>query len=59
MKPEQENKKNLDVDLKTFEELPSKTQELLLLGNDAEKASGQVGADIDSKIMTRSGLAKK
>jgi hypothetical protein len=47
------------VDLKTFEELPSKTQELLLLGNDAENASGQVGADIDSKIMTRSGLAKK
>jgi hypothetical protein len=51
MKPKpQETDKNLSKDLKTFEKLPAKTKDLLLLGNRAEKASGKERAALDRLI---------
>jgi len=60
MKPEpQEVGKHLSEDLKTFEELPVKTRELLLLGDKAEKATGKARADVDRQIQPQSGRAKQ
>ena len=59
MKPEsQETENNFSDDLKTFEELPAMTQELLLLGDGAEKTTGRARIDIESQIDPLSGLAK-
>jgi hypothetical protein len=55
MKPEtQETEKNFSEDLKTFEQLPLKTQELHLLTDDAEKATGKKRAVIDRLIQKKS-----
>jgi hypothetical protein len=60
MKPEpQEAEKNLSEDLKTFQELPAKSRELLLLGDKAEKATGKARAEIDSQIQPHSGPPKQ
>lgn len=57
MKPEpQEPEKNLSEDLRTFQELPAKTRELLLLGDKAEKATGKVRAEVDRQIQPHSKL---
>jgi hypothetical protein len=45
-----ENDKNLSDDLKIFENLPSKIQELLLLGEESEKATGKAQERVDHKI---------
>ena len=59
MKPEpQEAEKNLSEDLKTLEKLPAMTRKLLLLGDQAEKASGENRANFDTQIRLLSGLAK-
>jgi hypothetical protein len=59
IKPEpQETGKYLSEDLKTFEKLPVKTRELLLLGDEAEKATGKVRADVDRQIQPQPGLPK-
>lgn len=59
MKPEsQETENNFSDDLKTFEELPAMTQELLLLGDGAGKTTGRARIDIESQIDPLSGLAK-
>ena len=54
----QEGEKNLSEDLKTFEQLPAKTRELLLLGDKSEKATGKVRADVDKQIQPQPGLPK-
>lgn len=54
-----ETEKNLSADLKTFEELPHKTKELLLLSEDAEKAIGLRRTEIDKKIKPLSGSGKQ
>ncbi len=60
MKPEpQETEKNLSKDLKTFEELPAKTRELLLLGDKAEKANGKIRTDADIQIQPHTRLPKQ
>ena len=60
MKPEpHETEKHLSEDLKSFEKLPAKTRELLLLEDEAEKATGKKRADVDSKINRQSGLTKQ
>jgi hypothetical protein len=59
MKPQpQETEKKLSEDLKTFEKLPAKTKEMLLLGNRAEKASGKERAALDSLIKPKAGPGK-
>jgi len=51
MKPDsQETKKDAGKDLKTFEQLPAKTKELLLLGDQAEKATGQESVALNKRI---------
>ena len=55
MKPEpQETKKDAGKDLKTFEQLPGKTKELLILGDQAEKATGQESVALNKKIRDKS-----
>lgn len=49
-----ENGKKLTEDLKTFERLPAKTREPLLLGDKAEKAIGKERAKLNDKIKRRS-----
>jgi hypothetical protein len=52
MKPEpQETEKDLGKDLKTLEQLPTKTKALLLLQDQMEKATGQENVDLHQ--MTR------
>lgn len=59
MKPEpQEAAKNLSEDLKTFQKLPAKTRELLLLGDKAEKATGKARANVDGQIQPHPRLPK-
>ena len=51
MKPEPpETQKDLGKDLKTFEQLPAKTKELLLLKDQAEKATGQESGALNKMI---------
>jgi hypothetical protein len=60
MKPEpQENQQKLSEDLKKFERLPATTRELLLLGNKAEKTTGEDRADADRQIKLRSDEGKQ
>ena len=60
MKPEpQETAKNLSEDLRTFQELPARTRELLLLGDKAEKTTGKVRADADRQIQPQSKLPEQ
>lgn len=60
MKPDpQKTEKNLSDDQKTFEELPTETQELLLLGDEAEKTSGRVRAKVENKLKQQSGPEKQ
>ena len=55
MKPEPpETEKDLGKDLKTFEQLPAKTKELLLLKNQAEKATGQESVALNKMIRGKS-----
>jgi len=52
MKPKpQRTEKDLGKDLKTFEQLPTKTQELLVLQDQAEKSTGKEKLDLQE--MTR------
>lgn len=52
MKPEpQETEKDLGKDLKTLEQLPAKTKELLILQDQTEKSTGQEKVDLHK--MTR------
>ena len=51
MKPEpKETEKDLGEDLKTHEQLPAKTKELLLLQDQAEKSTGQENVDLNKMI---------
>lgn len=60
MNPEpHEVQKNLSEDLKTFEELPEKTQKMLLLGDEAERASGKARASVDRQIKPHSKRTKQ
>ena len=55
MKPEpQETEKDLGKDLKAFEQLPGKTKELLLLNDQAEKATGKESAALHKMIRDKS-----
>jgi len=55
MKPKpQESEKDLGKDLKTFEQLPVKTKELLILQDQTEKSTGQEKIDIDKKTRDKS-----
>jgi len=49
-----ENGKKLSEDLKTFERLPEKTREPLLLGDKAVKAIGKERAELADEIKRRS-----
>jgi hypothetical protein len=51
----QKTKKDSDRDLRTFEELPAKTKELVVLKDDAEKATGKERAIMDQTIQEKSG----
>lgn len=60
MKPEPpETEKNLSADLKTFEKLPNRTRELLLLGDEVQKATGTARAEADEKITPQPKLTKQ
>ena len=48
-----EEKKDFGEDLKTFEELPAKTKELVILKDQAEKAIGPEGAALNKKIRAK------
>ncbi len=55
MKPaDPEPKKDFAKDVKTFEQLPAKTKELVLLKDQAEKATGREGAAVDQLIRAKS-----
>ncbi len=54
----QKAEKNLSEDLKSFGRLPTKTKDLLILGEEAEKAIGKKRAAIDIKIKQVSTSAK-
>ena len=55
MKPKpSETKKDLSKDLKTFEQLPAKTKELLLLKNQVEKSTGQESVALNKMIRDKS-----
>ena len=43
-------KTDSDRDLKTFEQLPAKTKELVVLKDEAEKATGKERAAVDQAI---------
>jgi hypothetical protein len=54
MKPEPpEEKKDFGEDLKTFEALPAKTKALVLLKDQAEKATGPESATLNQKIRAK------
>jgi len=55
MKPEpQQTKKDAGNDLKSFEQLPVNTKELLVLQDQAEKATGQESVVLNKKIRDKS-----
>ena len=55
MKPEpRETEKDPGKDLKTFEQLPAKTKELLLLNDQTEKATGEESVAINKVIREKS-----
>ncbi len=55
MKPEpQKTEKNLGKDLKTFEQLPTKSKELLILQDQTEKSTGQDSVVLNKKIRDKS-----
>ena len=55
MKPEsQEAEKDVGKDLKTFEQLPTKTKELEVLKDQAEKATGQESVALHKTIQDKS-----
>jgi len=59
MKPElDQSKKKLSKDQQAFEELPAPTQELLLLKEESEKATGKHREDVDNQIQPKSGQRK-
>ena len=47
-------KADSDRDAKTFDELPANTKELVVLKDDAEKATGKERAAVDQKIKEKS-----
>ena len=50
MKPEpQKTEKDFGKDLKTFEQLPDKTKELVILKDQPEKATGPESVALDTK----------
>jgi hypothetical protein len=54
-----DNGKHLSADLKTFNELPTKTQEMHLLSDEAEKVTGTHRAKVEQKIKQPSQQATK
>ena len=55
MKPEPpETEKDLGKDLKTFEQLPAKTKELLLLEDQADKSTGRKSLALNKEIRDKS-----
>lgn len=46
--------KNFDQDLKTFEQLPANTKELVLLKDQAEKTTGKESAAVNRLIRDKS-----
>ena len=55
MKPKPpEGEKDFSQDLKTFEQLPAKTKELVILKDQAEKATGPEGGALNEKIRVKS-----
>ena len=55
MKPKsQETGKDFGKAMKTFEQQPAKTKELAILGDQAEKATGEEGAALNKMIRDKS-----
>ena len=50
-----EPEKDLSRDLKKFDRLPAKTKELVVLKDDAEKATGPEGVAVHQKILAKAG----
>lgn len=53
-----ETEQKLSDDLKTFEELPTRTQDSLLLGDEMEKSTGKARASIHREIKSQPAPAK-